>query len=279
MNRNQLKTKFIIELAEMYSKREAERLFFIFLEEWEGISKTDFLIYPKKELSNHDAYLDAIFQLKKGKPFQYILGEVNFLQLKLKVSSAALIPRPETEELAILVKESFKNFTPQNVLDVGTGTGCLALAMKCFYLNSNVVGLDISKKAISLANFNAKRNHLDVNYLEVNFLNEKEWPNEIFDLIIGNPPYISISEKKSMDKNVLDFEPNLAFFVENVEPLIFYQKITAFSQKYLSKKGRIAVEINQRFGKETLEVFKNQGFEAELRKDLSGNDRFVLASR
>lgn len=280
MTIKELKTLYREELT-TYSKKEADRLFFIFLEEFSGNTLLQLLNNPEKEIETpqQDKLLGAFHQLKDGIPYQHILGYTHFSGLKLKVSGSALIPRPETEELAYLIKEKVTNIPGLRILDIGTGTGCLALACAYHFKHSVVEAWDISEDALRLAMANANTNQLQVSFKKVDFLNYKGLQDEPWDLIVSNPPYIGSSEEADMDELVLKNEPHIALFVPDNNPLVFYSGIAEYAAKNLKEGGQIFVEINQKLGKESLNVFTDRGFSAELLKDLSSNNRFVIARK
>ncbi len=280
MTTKDLKTLFRDQLTS-YSKEEADRLFFIFLEEISGISLLQFLSNSQKELekTTERKMLESLEQLKAGIPYQHILGYTYFSGLKLKVSGAALIPRPETEELAYLIKERVKSKTGLRILDIGTGTGCLALACASNFKNSVVEAWDISDEALILAVANAKAAGLKVQFNRVDFLSAEDLPEHLWDVLVSNPPYIGLQEGKEMEDVVLNNEPHLALFVPDNDPLVFYSAIARYARQSLNNGGQIFVEINQKLGPETLKVFLQEGFRSELLKDLSGNDRFVIAQK
>lgn len=280
MTSKEIKSLYREELT-LYSKEEADRLFFIFLEEFSGTTLLQFLSNAQRELekSAEVELLKVLEQLKAGMPYQHILGFTHFSGLKLKVSSAALIPRPETEELAYLIKERALNKPGLKILDIGTGTGCLALACAYNFRGSKVQAWDVSEDALNLASANATDNNLAVQFKRLDFLNALDLPVQTWDVIVSNPPYIAYLEEQEMDDVVLKNEPHLALFVPDNDPLVFYKAIALYAKGNLNKGGQIFVEINQTLGRETLSVFEQQGFSAELLKDLSGNDRFVIARK
>ncbi len=280
MTAKKLKNLFIEDLN-MYSKKEAERLFFILLEDLAGVTRLQYLSNPQLEVTviGVELLLDSLEKLKRGVPYQHITGFVDFAGLRLKVSKSALIPRPETEELAYLIKEKVHQKSNLKILDVGTGTGCLALSCAANFGDSNVEAWDVSENALALARENARINKLFIDFKEVDFLDEENLPDKEWDLIVSNPPYIGSSEMPEMDKVVVNHDPHLALFVEDDDPLIFYRAIAEYAQKNLNEEGQVFVEINQKLGEETLAVFIEMGFKAGLYKDLSGNDRFIIASK
>lgn len=277
----EIKSHYREKLEALYNEREADRLFFIFLEEYAGLTFTAYHSRPGEGLSDEieKKIIGALDQLAEGKPFQHILQYVHFLELKLKVSATALVPRPETEELAQLIRERTGKRNGLKILDIGTGTGCLALACARYFPEAKVTALDISPQALELAKQNADLNQLKVELYQKDFLENKNWPEGKWDLIISNPPYIARYESSSMDDVVLRNDPGLALFVEDNDPLIFYRKINEFAQKHLAENGQVFVEINERLGEETKAVYQAGGFLTELVKDMSGKDRFVIAGK
>lgn len=224
----------------------------------------------------------ALQQLLKHRPLQYVLNEAWFYGLKFQVNESVLIPRPETEELVDWIindVQSAKQNQSLRILDIGTGSGCIPISL-CKHIAATVTGIDLSATALQTANSNAVLNQTPINFVKLDFLDESTW-NQLgaFDIIVSNPPYIKQSEKEQMHKNVLEHEPHLALFVPDNDALIFYRKILSFAQSHLSKEGTVYVEINQQLGKETAALFTENGFNFELKKDMSGNERMVRGSR
>ncbi len=221
----------------------------------------------------------VVLRLKNHEPLQYILGETCFFGLKLKVTPAVLIPRPETEELADLISK-VELPAGSRILDIGTGSGCLALALKSRFPEAKVSACDISPEALEVAKENSISNKLDVDFFQADILNwnTREWP--FFDVIVSNPPYVTVSEKKQMQKNVLDFEPETALFVEDDNPLLFYRTIAGFAIKQMNHGGLLFFEINENFGPETVSMLRDLGFtELQLKTDLQGKNRMIAARK
>jgi release factor glutamine methyltransferase len=210
-------------------------------------------------------------------PIQYILGETEFYGLPFYVNESVLIPRPETEELVDWIqKENYKS-AELNILDIGTGSGCIAIALRHEFPSSTVDAFDVSEKALETAKQNATHNKLEVNFKAVDILNAPAF-NKKWDIIVSNPPYITENEKDTILSNVLDHEPHLALFVPDNDPLLFYREIAFFAQQYLTPAGKLYFEINRNAGNHTLELLTGMGYrDVELRKDISGNDRMVRA--
>jgi release factor glutamine methyltransferase len=216
--------------------------------------------------------------LKKEKPIQYILGETEFYGLPFLVNENTLIPRPETEELVEWILESTKyeeQNTKLNVLDIGTGSGCIAISLAKNLPSAQVSAIDVSEKALATAHKNAKINKVDVNFILKNIL-ETESLDEKYDVIVSNPPYVRNLEKEEIKPNVLEYEPHLALFVEDNDALLFYRKIAALAKKNLSENGKLYFEINQYLGKETVRLLEGMDFKnVILKKDVYGNDRMI----
>ena len=287
------------EITSVYEENEAKSIVYLLLEHYLNISKTDILLDNK--FSQVFDFKDIIARLKSHEPVQYIIGETEFYGRKFKVTSDTLIPRPETEELVQLVlanmsgvgsptfnsetlKSKVEVLSPPtnlrtNILDIGTGTGCIAISLACELPTSQVFAYDISESALKIAQENAERNNINVIFEQVDFLNVSASPSSTrFSVIVSNPPYVMNNEKLQMEQNVLNYEPHLALFVEDNNPLIFYKAIAIFASNNLIDKGLCVVEINQAFGLETAELFWNQGFRyVEVVKDMFGKDRMVKA--
>jgi release factor glutamine methyltransferase len=221
-------------------------------------------------------------QLKKEIPIQYILGVTHFYGLEFEVNSAVLIPRPETEELVdwIVQKSKIKNQKSKiKILDIGTGSGCIAIALAKNLPNAQVFALDVSEKALATAKKNAEKNQVQLSFIHQSILETEDLAQE-FDIIVSNPPYVRELEKHEIKNNVLDNEPHLALFVEDNDALIFYRKIAQLAQKNLKSEGQLYFEINQYLGKETLNLLLEMGFKnCELRQDIYGNDRMIQCSK
>ena len=285
----QYKSEFIKQLSSLYDEGEAESFFFLILEEKHQLRRIDLalqidLAFSESDIQTWNAILE---QLQLEIPIQYILGSTNFYGLKFEVNENVLIPRPETEELVDWIIESQKSeveIENLKVLDIGTGSGCIAISLAKNLPNAQVYAIDISEKALTTAQKNAVSNHANVTFLQKNILNvvnlnESEDSQE-FDIIVSNPPYVRNLEKVEIKKNVLDNEPHLALFVDDDDALVFYRKIAQLAQKNLSEKGQLYFEINQYLGKETLELLENLGFQnIELRKDIYGNDRMIRSEK
>lgn len=271
-----LKTYFLQELKDF---EEAKTYFSICCEVWLGMNKTDLILQSEKMLSESEIlkFLYGVKALKKNEPIQYVVGKSWFYDLTLDVAQGVLIPRPETEELVDWILETDKSVN--SILDIGTGSGCIPLALKNNLPSCKISACDISTKALEIARGNAKQLNLDVFFFEMNALDPANWVNEKYDVIVSNPPYIPEQEQKRMDQNVLGFEPTLALFVKDNEPLVFYENIADFAIRNLNNSGELYFEIHEDFGKQTVEMLKGKGFTSLiLRKDMQGKDRMVKAT-
>jgi release factor glutamine methyltransferase len=274
---------FRAELKNTYDNKEIDQFLNILFLEWKGWNRAVVRLNFGKLLSIEETagFYNALEGLKSEKPIQYITGKTYFLDLELLVTPDVLIPRPETEELAdLIIKEQiiYRN-KESSILDIGTGSGCIALAMKKSFPGSSVTAMDHSEKALKVTRANAEKNDCQVRFYQFDILQKKSWPTlPAFNIIISNPPYITESEKKGMRKNVLDYEPPGALFVPDNDPLVYYKAIADFASLHLTLPGFLYLEINEGFGSEieTL-LLINQFSKVAVIKDLNGKDRFVRA--
>jgi release factor glutamine methyltransferase len=266
------------ELEGIYSKGEIESIIFLILEKLKGYSRTQVLLASNELLSDveRSEIEGIVHQLKNHEPIQYILGTTEFYGLLFLCSPGVLIPRPETEELVHWIIQQ-NSYTSPNILDIGTGTGCIAISLRKNIPQSTVWSCDISPVCIKTAQQNARLNNVKVTVFAYDILNETpqtEFPE--LDIVVSNPPYIRELEKGLMERNVLDYEPELALFVVDSNPLIFYEKIADFSRGHLKDNGQLYFEINEAFGNECCEMLRNKGFsEIVLKKDIHGKDRMI----
>jgi release factor glutamine methyltransferase len=271
---------FIQELTSMYGEGEAESFFYLILEEKQKLKRIDLALQPDLFFSEDETAIwnSILEQLKLEIPIQYLLGKTSFYGLDFEVNENVLIPRPETEELVdwILEKQKAKGKRQnQKILDIGTGSGCIAISLAKNLPNAQVFAIDVSENALATAQKNAILNEVNVTFIQQNILETLDLGHE-FDIIVSNPPYVRNLEKEEIKKNVLDNEPHLALFVEDNDALIFYKKITELAQKNLSVSGQLYFEINQYLGKEMVDLLEVMGFkDVELRKDIYGNDRMT----
>lgn len=272
-----------MELSDLYQKSELETIGFWLLEHFVHISQSNYLRYPDVNVDQSSLihFCNAVEKLKEGMPVQYVIGEVDFYGLKLKVNNSVLIPRPETEELVDLIVKENKERSGLKILDVGTGSGCIGLSLAKSLSSSLVTAIDVSTQALEIASENAIKNKIkNIEFTEMDFLKEKFPLGKEFDLIVSNPPYISQSESAGMADHVLKFEPHLALFVPDENSLVFYKKIAGLADENLKNKGTIYLEINERLGSETASVFGADRFSSvEIIKDMFGKNRFIKTVR
>lgn len=266
------------ELSVFYSETEASAMAKCILTDIFGLSAID--LYVGKDMNFSSEMMerlgDILFRLKSYEPLQYIIGETSFCGLTFEVSPDVLIPRPETAELIDWIATD-DNRCGIRILDIGTGSGCIPVSLSVRMNSSEVYAWDISEKALAVAKRNAERNNVNVDFRCVDVLGDNIPPVKV-DVIVSNPPYITCSEKKDMEKNVLDWEPQLALFVPDNDPLLFYRRIAQLGLDLLDKPGKIYFEINQAYGKETVDMLTSLGYtNIELRKDMSSNDRMIKA--
>ncbi|WP_091371363.1 peptide chain release factor N(5)-glutamine methyltransferase [Mucilaginibacter mallensis] len=273
-------------LAPLYDASEIEALTLMIISEITGSSKAMIKAFPEQEITlpQSEELNNILIRLQTGEPIQYILGHTEFYGLTFKVNPSVLIPRPETEELVAWVLNSkVKNQKSKvaTILDIGTGSGCIAISLKKNLPEAKVSAIDISTDALQTAKQNSELNEVNINFIQVDILNinpEIEIPKS--EIIISNPPYVTLHDKTQMHTNVTDFEPHTALFVPEKDPLIFYKAIANFAMENLIPNGLLFFEINENLGKETVEILESKGFKnIELRKDMSGRDRMVRASR
>jgi release factor glutamine methyltransferase len=278
------KTTFLQELSSLYDEREIESFFYLVLESFHQKKRIDLALNPEMEMDALQLlrWESVIVELKKQKPIQYILGVTEFYGLPFLVNENVLIPRPETEELVELILKEEGNGKREmgkvRVLDIGTGSGCIPIALKKNLPNADVYAIDISEKALATAQKNAEFNTVAIHFLLKNIL-ETEDLGQQFDIIVSNPPYVRHLEKAEIKPNVLEFEPHLALFVDDNDALLFYRKITELAIKNLNPNGKLYFEINQYLGKETVVLIESFGFKnVDLIKDIYGNDRMISAA-
>ena len=273
------------ELEKIYGSEEANAMIMILLEHYFGIDRVKIAMNPELRLSESELLTlhFAVKELLKNKPVQYILGETEFCGMRFFVDENVLIPRPETEELVNQLVSCSVNHHPSfRIIDIGTGSGCIAISLAKLLKNSVVTAVDVSEKALKVAKKNAETNGVNVNFIKDDILNPQnpELIDNQFDIIVSNPPYVCESEKNEMRANVLDYEPSSALFVSDNDPLIFYRKILEFAQKTLKPDGDIWFEINEKFGKEMKDLCFEMGFKnIEILKDFRERDRILRATR
>ena len=281
------KLKFVQTLLTIYDEMEVESFFYLILEHFHQMKRIDLALNPSFKISESEIgkWEEILSDLKTQKPIQYILGETEFYGLKFKVNENVLIPRQETEELVeLIVFESQKaKLKSLKILDIGTGSGCIAISLAKNIPHAQVFALDISEKALETAKENAKINEVEVHFIQQNIVEITNLTFDLglstFDIIVSNPPYVRMLEKEEIKPNVLEFEPHLALFVEDNDALLFYRKIAQLAKENLSEDGKLYFEINQYLGKETVQLLEDLKFKnSKLIKDIYGNDRMTSCS-
>lgn len=278
MNVLELKSEFKNQLSDRYTSSEVGVIFSVFLEKKMGLNSIQQKIFQDKELSQKEEkeFMEILSELKKGRPYQQILGEVEFFGLPFFVNENVLIPRPETEELLELsIEKIVQRFGNEkiNILEIGSGSGVISIVLKKHFPNAEITSLDISEEALQIARKNANFHKVEISFVRENYL--EMLCTDSFDVIISNPPYIGKDEFSEIENSVKNYEPNIALFSPMEDTLIFYRKIAQDAERILKDNGLIFLEINQKLGTETLQLFSN--FEAYLLQDLSQNDRFIYA--
>ena len=277
----QLKEQFLKALKEEYPPQEINSFFNLLSTAYLGISRLEIALDPHFEVEEEVLlkFNDAQNRLFRHEPIQYILGETEFFGLNFKVDENVLIPRPETEELVqwILDDLTERDNNHLEILEIGTGTGCIPVSLARNLKNAAISAIDVSENALNIAKQNAKLNHVEIDFilkdiLTTDFLDDK------FDVIVSNPPYVRELEKKEMHRNVLENEPHLALYVKDEDPLIFYKKIGSLAKLALRQSGSLYFEINQYLAEETVTMLQELGFKTEVRKDIFGNDRMLKAN-
>jgi release factor glutamine methyltransferase len=280
MNLRELKSLFSKEMGKLYSAAEVQTILSYILIDAIGIPKLTILSQPDHKLDTVQAEKAVSFlsDLKKGVPVQYLIGKAHFYGMMLKVTPDVLIPRQETEELADWIIKDTEKEQGLRILDVCTGSGCIALALKKYRRDFAITAIDVSEKALKVAEENAKSLNLDITFKKANALTwGDEMKDEEYDIIVSNPPYILSSDKDNVRKNVLMYEPHLALFVSDEKPLLFYESIGGYAKKM--RPVIVYFEINEDLGEEVMELMKKLGFkEITLKPDLNGKNRMLKCS-
>lgn len=290
MNAKNYRAKFIEVLEPIHGIDEAESFFYLILEDQHQMKRIDLALEPNFEFSEEaiKVWEELVVQLKKEIPIQYLLGNTEFFGLPFMVNENVLIPRPETEELVDWIIGEVKKIEGRKdkkiegqkdlkILDIGTGSGCIAVSVAKNIPNAQVFAIDVSPEALKVAKWNAEQNYVSVTFLEKDILETEDLLQQ-FDIIVSNPPYVRNLEKQEIKNNVLEYEPHLALFVEDFDALVFYKKITDLATKNLNNGGQLFFEINQYLGKEMTQLLSEFGFsDIELKKDIYGNDRMTRA--
>ncbi|RLD64285.1 MAG: peptide chain release factor N(5)-glutamine methyltransferase [Bacteroidetes bacterium] len=269
------------ELKKLYDNPEIQSFTNIIFQHLLHFSKIDILIKTDTELTNHTKIqiIKIVEQLKKHKPIQYIIGETEFYDLKFTVSPQVLIPRPETEELVKWIIDDSSAKQNTEILDIGTGSGCIAIALAKNILSSQIYAVEKHEGALAIAKQNAKFNNAKINFINDDILNyDKTKYSNKFDVIVSNPPYVRELEKKLMNKNVLDYEPHSALFVSDSNALIFYDAIANFAVKHMKKTGKLYFEINEYLDKQLKDLLLKKGYKNIIvRKDINDRKRMLRA--
>lgn len=280
-NLKYLKKKYTEDLRANYGQREAEQLLTILIEHFFGFDRNSLLLNPETRLSESEILKlhMAVKRLKNNEPVQYITGNVEFLNMIFLVNPDVLIPRPETEYMVdLIVKKETESGI--RVLDIGTGSGCIAVSLAALLINADVTAVDISYKAVETARINVAQNNQKVDVVEMDILDSKSSYAfaEKFDIIVSNPPYVTISDKAQMNANVIEYEPHLALFVSDEEALKYYKAIIDFALDNLKVGGRMYLEINENKGNDVAELLSASGIfeKVEVVADLTGRARFVF---
>ena len=269
-------------LEKIYPRSQAANILQILYEWAYGLNSLQIKTTQNFEPNEADLkkVAEAFEKLLQHYPVQYLVGEAWFYKRKFMVSPAVLIPRPETEELVELIINKLNNTPNLHLLDVGTGSGCLAISLLKELNEATVTAIDISEDALVIAEENATALQATIDFKIINFLEESNWKNlAAFDILVSNPPYIPQEEEKMLDKEVAAFEPHLALFVADKSPLIFYEKMIAFAETHLNKGGYIFMEMHQDYAIAVKKLFIENGYMAEAINDISGNARMLQASR
>lgn len=278
----ELRDRIISELKGVYSDKENINLADIIIQFCTGIEKYQAMTSPDLVIETHheQIILQKLTELKQFKPVQYIMGRAFFCDLELEVSPAVLIPRPETEELVKWISDDHAGVKGLKILDIGTGSGCIIISLGKKLEGSELTALDVSEDAIRIAMRNAGKYTVPVHFYVVDIHNEKACDQlGSFDIIVSNPPYVRNLEKEKMRPNVIDYEPGIALFVPDKDPLVFYRTIGNFAKKHLGNGGKLYFEINENLGQEVVRLLFKDGFgEVTLRKDMQGKDRMVSAT-
>ena len=265
----------------LYPKQEIDSIFSLVVHHLLNYSKIEIHRYTDKKISAEieKEMMEILDRLKKSEPVQYILGKTEFCGLSLTTDQRALIPRPETEFLVDKVVKSYSPEKSMSILDIGTGSGCIAVSLAKSFPVSQVTAIDISHAALELAQLNASTHKVKIEFLIDDIL-EPQLEYSSFDIIISNPPYVRNSEKSSMHTNILEFEPEIALYVSDDNPLVFYKAIALFGKKYLNPKGAIYLELNEFLGKEIAGFYTESGYSSiELHKDFNQKNRFLTAKK
>ena len=282
MQLKSLRSYFFESLDTLYPKTEIESFFNFLAKAYLNFDRAEVVLQLNSTISSKDIKLfdESLLKLKAHKPIQYILGSTEFYGLPFRVNDSVLIPRPETEELVAWVVQDYKRSKhPFSILDIGTGSGCIAIALAHSLNQAHVSAIDVSLEALKVAKDNAVLNTVDLKFSLLDVLKISQLPQN-FDVIVSNPPYVKESEKEAMAANVLNHEPHLALFVENHDALLFYKKIGELAFESLSENGSLYFEINQAYGEAVKLLLQEIGFtRVQVKQDIFKNDRMIRAQR
>lgn len=275
----EIKNLFLKKLDSLYPETEILSFFYLLLEHHFGTKKIDLALEPElmRKKWPEKRFLEALGQLLEERPIQYVVGHAEFAGLKFKVNENVLIPRPETEELVEWMLETIDRRQPLRILDIGTGSGCMPITLSLQIPSAEIHAVDISEKALELARENAQRLGAEVRFFNLDILTVESLA-ENYDVIVSNPPYVRLSEKNEMRGNVLKHEPDLALFVYDEDPLLFYRKIAALGKSALTENGMLFFEINENLAEPVREALSNLSYQnIEVRKDIYGKNRMIRA--
>jgi release factor glutamine methyltransferase len=281
MRLKDVQIRFHNELDAIYGSEEVDAFFYRLTDSCYGVSRMELALNNDYKIKDAKLILNSLTLLKAEKPIQYITGETEFFGLPIKVNEHTLIPRPETEELVEWVLKGDRNKTI-NILDIGTGSGCIAISLAKNLPKANVYALDISKEALKTAKINADLNDVEIDFIEADILSicdtKLDSVSNNFDIIVSNPPYVREKEKPLMKHNVINNEPHLALFVKDEKPLQFYEAITEFAINNLTAKGELFFEINEFLGRKMIQLLIDNNFKnVELKQDIFKKDRMIKA--
>jgi release factor glutamine methyltransferase len=286
MRLKDLKDIFHKELDVIYGEEEVNSFFFMLIEEFYNVHRIELAMQPETAITKkeQESIFKALDDLKKEIPIQHILGKTEFFGMQLRVNNMVLIPRPETEELVQWILDTVENRDNLKILDIGTGSGCIAIALSKNLPTAEVFALDVSKGALLMAKENAELNNVDIEFIREDILTSCNIGlvsvAQKFDVIVSNPPYVRKQEKQELKNNVLKNEPHLALFVSDQDSLQFYKAIVQFAINNLKEKGLLYFEINEYLGNEMIQLLKENNFNSiELKKDMFGKDRMIKATK
>lgn len=286
MKLGELRNYFNTELSPIYPKEEVDSFFVILSEKYLDFSRFRIAMQIDLKITKTilEKFISAVKNLKEYMPIQYIIGETNFFGLSIIVNKDTLIPRPETEELVAWIledqnKKKTKKPKDVSILDIATGSGCIAIALAKNLPNSRITALDISDSALKISIQNAFLNKVDIEFIHQDILEIESLTIE-YDIIVSNPPYVRELEKKFMQQNVLNYEPAMALFVKDEDPLLFYRTIAKIAENHLTKEGFLYFEINEYLASDLISLLKNKGFRnVMVKKDIFGKDRMLKCQK